>query len=100
VNQSNEDRAAQKPSAQQVRKLYRSESEMKIAGVCGGLAEHFETDPTLMRAIMIVLALCGPGLLLYPVLWVMVPKRPEALTSGGDAVGNPPGGTSITYSPA
>ena len=62
-----------------------------VAGVCGGLAEHFETDPTLMRAIMIVLMLCGPGLLLYPVLWIMVPQRPEPLASGG---------TSITCSPA
>ena len=53
-----------------------------------------------MRAIMIVLVLCGPGLLLYPVLWIMVPKRPEPLASGGDTVGNPPDGTSITYSPA
>jgi phage shock protein C len=84
----------------EVHRLYRSESEKKLAGVCGGLAEHFGTDPTLMRAIMIVLALCGPGLLLYPVLWIMVPKRPEPLSSESDTTASPPGGTSITYSAA
>ena len=86
MNESNEG-----PAGQRVRKLYRSESEKMIAGVCGGLAEHFETDPTLMRAIMIVLVLCGPGLLLYPVLWIMVPQRPAPLASGG---------TTVTWSPA
>ena len=86
MNESNEG-----PADQRVRKLYRSETEKMVAGVCGGLAEHFETDPTLMRAIMIVLMLCGPGLLLYPVLWIMVPQRPEPLASGG---------SSITWSPA
>jgi hypothetical protein len=42
-------------------------------------------------AIMIVLMVCGPGLLLDPVLWVTVPKQPEPAA---------PAGTSISYSPA
>lgn len=46
-----------------------------IAGVCGGLAEYFAIDVTLIRVIFVVLALmAGPGLLLYLALWVILPK--------------------------
>jgi phage shock protein C len=59
-------------------KLYRSTTDSKIAGVAGGLAEHFGTDPTLVRAILVALALCGgAGLVIYLVLWIAVPKEPE-----------------------
>jgi phage shock protein C len=62
-------------------KLYRSTSNNRIAGVAGGLAEHFGTDPTLVRAIMLALALCGgAGLIIYVVLWVALPKRPDVDT--------------------
>lgn len=62
-------------------KLYRSTSDSRIAGVAGGLAEHFGTDPTLVRAIFLALALCGgAGLVIYVVLWIAVPKRPHAQT--------------------
>ena len=60
-------------------KLYRSTSDSRIAGVAGGLAEHFRTDPTLVRAILLALALCGgAGFVIYVVLWIAVPKRPDA----------------------
>jgi phage shock protein C len=62
-------------------KLYRSTSDSRIAGVAGGLAEHFGTDPTLVRAILLASALCGgAGLVIYVVLWIAVPKRPDAQT--------------------
>ena len=48
------------------RRLYRSRTDRKLAGVCGGLAQHFNTDATLIRALFVVLALLGgPGLVLY-----------------------------------
>jgi phage shock protein C len=62
-------------------KLYRSTTDSRIAGVAGGLAEHFGTDPTLVRAILLALALCGgAGLVIYVVLWIAVPKRPDTET--------------------
>jgi phage shock protein C len=62
-------------------KLYRSTSDSRIAGVAGGLAEHFGTDPTLVRAIFLALALCGgAGFVIYVVLWIAVPKRPDTET--------------------
>jgi phage shock protein C len=59
------------------RKLYRSTSNRQLAGVCGGLAEYFNLDPTLIRVLFIVLAvLGGSGVLLYLALWIIVPKQP------------------------
>jgi phage shock protein C len=59
------------------RKLYRSTSNRQLAGVCGGLAEYFNLDPTLIRVLFIVLAvLGGAGVLLYLALWIIVPKQP------------------------
>jgi phage shock protein C len=58
------------------RKLYRSTSNRQLAGVCGGLAEYFNLDPTLIRVLFIVLAvLGGSGVLLYLALWIIVPKQ-------------------------
>ncbi len=59
------------------RKLYRSRTEKIIGGVCGGLAEYFDLDVTLVRLIFIVL-LFTPlhGLLLYLILWIITPPAP------------------------
>ena len=59
------------------RKLYRSKTNRQVAGVCGGLAEHFNVDATLIRVLFVVLAvLGGSGLLLYVAMWIIVPKQP------------------------
>ena len=45
-----------------------------IAGVCGGLAEYLDTDPTLIRVIWALLVLfAGTGVVLYLILWVIMP---------------------------
>jgi len=60
------------------KKLYRSETNRLIAGVCGGLAEYFETDPVLVRIIFLFLSLIGAGgIFLYLILWVMIPEKNE-----------------------
>ncbi len=61
-----------------VRRLYRSRTERMIAGVCGGFAEYANTDPTVVRALFILLAVFtgGAALLAYPILWVIVPEEP------------------------
>lgn len=63
------------------KKLYRSRSNRKIAGVCGGLGEYFNIDPTLIRLAVVFLTLWwGGGLLLYGIAWFIVPEEPEAAT--------------------
>lgn len=57
------------------RKLYRSQSQKMIAGVCGGLAEFLGLDPTVVRLIFVLLALgAGHGVLIYLVLWLIMPR--------------------------
>jgi phage shock protein C len=59
------------------RKLYRSKTNRQVAGVCGGLADHFNVDATLVRVLFVVLAvLGGSGLLLYVAMWIIIPKEP------------------------
>jgi phage shock protein C len=58
-------------------KLYRSRTERMIAGVCGGLAEHFHIDPTWVRLVFIVLFFAGGcALLVYIIMWLIVPLAP------------------------
>jgi phage shock protein C len=60
------------------RKLYRSRANRTIAGVCCGLADYFCVDPTLIRVIFVVLnVLGGAGIVLYLLLWIIVPNEPE-----------------------
>lgn len=59
------------------KRLYRSRKERKIGGVCGGLAEYFSLDPTIVRVIFVLAALVwGGGLLLYLILMFIVPEAP------------------------
>ena len=56
------------------RKLYRSETQRMLAGVCGGLAEYFNIDATVMRVLFLILAVFGgSGIVLYLVMWIVVP---------------------------
>jgi phage shock protein C len=61
----------------QTRRLYRSRTNRKLAGVCGGLAQYFNLDATLIRVLFVVLALLGgPGLVIYLLMWILVPEKP------------------------
>jgi phage shock protein C len=56
------------------RRLYRSNRDKMIGGVCGGLGEHFNIDPTLVRlAFIAATMLGGPGLIVYVILWIITP---------------------------
>jgi phage shock protein C len=56
-------------------RLTRSETEKRIAGVCGGIAEYFDIDPTVVRVVFVLLAiLTGVGIPIYVVLWIILPK--------------------------
>jgi phage shock protein PspC (stress-responsive transcriptional regulator) len=55
-------------------RLHLSFTDRKLAGVCGGLGEYFAVDPVLFRIGFILLAFaCGAGILLYVVLWLLLP---------------------------
>jgi phage shock protein C len=61
------------------RKLYRSRTDRKLAGVCGGLAEYFgRTDTTVVRVAFVVLALLGgAGVPIYLAMWLVVPVQKQ-----------------------
>ncbi|SYZ74279.1 conserved hypothetical protein [Candidatus Zixiibacteriota bacterium] len=59
------------------KRLYRSRVDSKIAGVCGGLADYFDVDPTLIRIIFLLMILAhGVGLIAYIVAWIAMPRKP------------------------
>jgi phage shock protein C len=58
----------------ETRQLTRSETNRRIAGVCGGIAEYFGVDPILVRVGFVVAGLMGWGVLLYVVLWIVLPR--------------------------
>lgn len=58
------------------KRLYRSLTDRKIAGVCGGLGEHLNIDPTIIRIIFLCLLLCaGGGGLAYLIFWIATPEK-------------------------
>jgi phage shock protein PspC (stress-responsive transcriptional regulator) len=60
------------------RKLYRSQENRMIGGVCGGIGEYFEIDPNLIRLILAAITLIGGiGLLLYIASLVIIPNNPD-----------------------
>jgi phage shock protein C len=65
-------------SATPIKRLYRSRTEKKIAGVCGGLAAYLGVDPVIPRLIWVVFALAaGMGILAYVICWLVVPQEPS-----------------------
>jgi len=78
-----------------MKRLYRSKKERKIAGICGGLGELFDIDPTLIRLGFVIIAFATgvlPLVLAYLVSWWIVPEEPvveasqeQTAPSGADA---------------
>ena len=59
-----------------MKRLYRSPNRI-VAGVCGGIAEYFELDPTLIRVVYVTLSLFSvafPGVILYIILMILIPN--------------------------
>ena len=59
------------------KKLNRSTQNKMIAGVCAGLAEYLNIDPTIVRVIWALVALSGAGILAYLVCALIIPEKPE-----------------------
>jgi phage shock protein C len=61
------------------KRLYRSNHDVMIAGVAGGLAEYFNLDPTIVRLLFVLLAFVSVGVpmaLIYLILWIIMPRNP------------------------
>ena len=59
------------------KRLYKSNTDKKIDGVCAGIAEYFDIDPTLVRLGCAVVTLCGgAGILLYIIAAIIIPRNP------------------------
>jgi len=50
-------------------------SHRMIAGVCSGIAEYFDTDPTLIRVLFVLFGLAGAGILFYIILAIIIPQK-------------------------
>lgn len=67
------------------KRLYLSNTNKVLAGVCGGLGEYFGLDPVLIRIIAVILAFTtGIGVLGYIVCWIVMPRRPEGVPVDSD----------------
>lgn len=60
------------------KKLYLSDTNRKIGGVCGGVGEYFDVDSTLIRLLWVIFSLMGgTGLLAYIIAWAIIPQKPK-----------------------
>ncbi len=68
------------------KKLYKSSKDRKLCGVCGGLAEYLNIDPTIIRLIWVILVLfAGTGILAYIIAALVIPEQPEEENKSDDA---------------
>jgi len=61
-----------------MKKIYLSQKNKKIAGVCGGIGEFFNVDPVLVRVALILVAIFSavfPAILAYIIIWLIVPVK-------------------------
>ena len=60
------------------KRLYRSLRDRMLCGVCGGIGEYFNIDPTLIRLGLVLLACTGSGILAYFIAAIIIPDEPRA----------------------
>ena len=61
-----------------MKRLYRSNRNRMIAGVCGGIAEYFDIDPTVVRIAWVILSMVGAlGAVAYFICWFLMPENPS-----------------------
>lgn len=71
------------------KRLYRSRKNQQLAGVCAGVADYLGLDPTIVRLLWVILAIAGgPGVLLYLIMWAIVPEEPEFVQATADKAKN------------
>lgn len=69
------------------KELYRDKQRASIGGVCAGLADYFNVDVTLVRALFLVALFgFGSGVLLYIILWIVIPEKRFEFNAGAPTV--------------
>jgi phage shock protein C len=68
------------------KRLYRSKTDKQVAGICGGLAEYFDIDPVLVRIGFAVAGVMGWGVVLYFIMWFVVPEEGAEAKATSSAV--------------
>jgi phage shock protein PspC (stress-responsive transcriptional regulator) len=64
------------------KKLYRSRTDRKLVGVCGGLGKYFDIDSTIVQVVFVVLLFCGTlGFWLYIAMAIIVPEEPDSASA-------------------
>src|SRR6201982_70793 len=64
------------------KRLVRSTTDKKIAGVCAGLADYFDLDPTIIRLVwLLAILFAGTGLIAYIILWIALPPGPTGVVT-------------------
>ena len=58
-----------------MKKLYRNETDGKIAGICSGIGDYFEIDPVIIRLLFWLVLFFGGGLLVYIIGWIIIPTK-------------------------
>jgi phage shock protein C len=77
ARQSSVGNTAPVPNMAPAKRLMRSSTNKKLGGVCAGLADYFDVDPTIVRVVWLIAVFCGgAGLLLYLILWIVLPLAP------------------------
>ena len=70
------------------KRLYRSRSKKIVAGIGGGLGEYLDIDPVIIRIIIILITIFnGIGLLIYIIMWIVIPEEPYSATSDHNKYG-------------
>ena len=59
-----------------MKRLYRLRNERMICGVCGGIADYFGIDPTLIRVLWVLVGCTGTGIIAYLLASVIIPEEP------------------------
>ena len=63
---------------EKMKRLFRSGKERVLGGVCGGIGEYFNIDPTIVRLLWILFIFAfGAGILFYLIAWLIVPRNPK-----------------------
>ena len=63
------------------KRLSRSKLNRMLCGVCGGIAEYFNIDPTIVRLAWVIFGCCGGGVLAYIIAAVIIPENPIGIES-------------------
>jgi len=64
----------------EIKRIYRSKKDRMVGGVCGGMAEYFNTDPVLIRILWVIFSLITAvltGILAYAICWIIIPENPD-----------------------